>query len=248
MEGKRVEAFSEADEKKLPPPRDFFARELAYVIEKSGRCTENDSKEALQLYLEGACSLPLAVAFAERSTEHSALLWEMLVSYSLDPSNETNAAIGNSPTKCHSGTLFGGLLEAAAQSGADLAHLVFQIPEGMRIKGLRPMLVAAVADYRLKVKMHEIACDTFVDDKTSMLRELTHRARRAARVVGAVSSFELDAYRSSLKDQTTPSYVVSNDDTRSQHPNEFKCVLKHKSRNLEQRQLRMRLSKAIPLR
>eukprot|EP00590_Aulacoseira_subarctica_P000500 CAMPEP_0172435362 /NCGR_PEP_ID=MMETSP1064-20121228/71133_1 /TAXON_ID=202472 /ORGANISM="Aulacoseira subarctica , Strain CCAP 1002/5" /LENGTH=416 /DNA_ID=CAMNT_0013183667 /DNA_START=832 /DNA_END=2083 /DNA_ORIENTATION=+ len=140
IEGRRSEAFADADAKSLPTPKSFLSRELAFVIEKSGRCTDTDSKEVLQLYLDGAYSLPLAVAFAERSTEHSAFLWEALVSYCLDPRNETN----NSFDDRHP-TLFGALLEAAAQSGTDLAHLVSQIPPGMVIKGLRPMLVAAVA-------------------------------------------------------------------------------------------------------
>ena len=230
IEGKRREAFADADAKSLPAPKSFLSRELAFVIEKSGRCTDADSKEVLQLYLDGACSLPLAVAFAERSTEHSAFLWEALVSYCLDPRNETN----NNFDDGHS-TLFGALLEAAAQSGTDLAHLVSQIPPGMVIKGLRPMLVAAVADYRLKVKMHEFACDAFIDDKISLLRELAHRTRRAARVAGAVSPFDVAACRSTQEEQP-------NRNAQSLH------TPMHKSRSLEQRKIRTRHAMVVPLR
>jgi hypothetical protein len=212
----------------------LLARELAFVIEKSSRCTDSDAKEVLKLYLDGARSLSLAVAFAERSTEHSALLWETLVSYCLDPENEKNSIIDNRNT-----TLFGALLECAAQSGADLAHLVSQIPQGMNIKGLRPMLVAAVADYRMKVAMHEKACDAFVGDKISLLRELNHKTRRAARVTGAIPAFEIGPCNSSWDGQPTlPS-------TGMRPPSK---TWRHKSRSLEQRQLRERHAAAVPLR
>jgi len=77
------------------------------------------------------------------------------------------------------------LLEAAALVGADLAVLVTRIPQRMNIEGLRPRLVAAVADYRMKLSMHESAADTCRSDRVSLLRELGHRSRRGMRQSGA---------------------------------------------------------------
>ncbi len=235
IEGKRSEAFADAEVKGVPAPKGFLSRELAFVIEKSSRCTDSDAKEVLKLYLEGARSLSSAVAFAERSTEHSALLWETLVSYCLDPNNEKDSVIDN-----QNSTLFGALLECAAQSGADLAHLVSQIPQGMNIKGLRPMLVAAVADYRMKVMMHKNACDTLVDDKISLLRELNHKTRRAARVIGTVPAFE------TIPSNSSPDVEPALPMKMGIKPSSK--AWKHRSRSLEHRQFRERQAAAVPLR
>jgi len=151
----------------------IFASELAYIMEHFGDNSEAEAKVVLELYLKGAQSLMLAVAFAQRCQAHSAVLWEILLAYCLSGSN-TEA----SETPNVDGSLFGSLLEAAALSGANLAHLVTQIPEGMAIEGLRPRLVAAVADYRLKLQMHESSTKVAEEEKIDLLRELTHRARR----------------------------------------------------------------------
>ena len=44
----------------------IFARELAFVIEHFGSGTVADAQAVLRLYLRGAKSLRMAVAFAER--------------------------------------------------------------------------------------------------------------------------------------------------------------------------------------
>lgn len=80
------------------------------------------------------------------------------------------------------GALFGNLLEAAAHTGSDLASLVSRIPEGMSIEGLRPKLIAAVKDYRYKVKLHENVDGLLVEDKVSILRELNNVSRRGERL------------------------------------------------------------------
>ena len=153
-----------------------FARELAFVIEKFGKGTLDEAKEVLNLYLLGANNLSMAVAFAERDTKHSKDLWEMLVAHCTisDPSSDAS----------EKGALFGSLLEAAAHCGADLATLVSSIPEGMSIEGLRPKLIAAIADYRHKVQIHEYTVDALAEDKVSLLRELSHLSRRGERAVG----------------------------------------------------------------
>jgi hypothetical protein len=117
-------------------------------------------------YLKGAKSLVLAVSFAQRTPSHSSRLWTTLIDYCIAHDN---------------GRLFGSLLEAAALSGADLASLVTKVPPGMAIEGLRPRLVAAVADYRLKLKMHETASEGATQEMISILQELSHRSRRGAR-------------------------------------------------------------------
>lgn len=177
-----------------------FARELAHMIEWSGgsvtddQKATDDAKTILNLYLEGVVSLPLAVAYAERKTSHSAMLWEMLVSYCLGTTMTVQTKTGGpSSTSMDvtddsdeepdtNGVLFGSLLEVAARSGADLAHLIVCVPAEMRIKGIRPKLVAAISDYRLKLKIHEAVSDVFLADKVSLLRDQCHRARRGLRV------------------------------------------------------------------
>ena len=151
----------------------IFARELAFVTEEFGKGTLDEAKEVLNLYLLGVENLSMAVAFAERETNHSKVLWDMLVEHCTisDPSSDAS----------EKGALFGSLLEAAALCGADLSSLVSSIPEGMAIEGLRPKLVAAIADYRHKVRIHEHTSDALTEDKTSLLRELCHLSRRGER-------------------------------------------------------------------
>ncbi|KAL7454387.1 hypothetical protein ACHAWC_006029 [Mediolabrus comicus] len=153
-----------------------FARELAFVIEKFGKGTLDEAKEVLNLYLLGAKNLLLAVAFAERDANHSKDLWQLLVAHctATDPSSDAS----------EKGALFGSLLEAAAHCGADLSSLVSSIPEGMSIEGLRPKLIAAIADYRHKVQIHEYTSEALVEDKVNLLRELTHLSRRGERAHG----------------------------------------------------------------
>jgi hypothetical protein len=51
----------------------------------------------------------------------------------------------------------------------------------MSIEGLRPRLNSAVVDYRLKLKMHESACEIAITEKNSLFCEAAHRSRRGAR-------------------------------------------------------------------
>ena len=152
-----------------------FALELAYIMERFGSDTIDDATLILELYLKGCQSLMLAVSFAERSTLHSSILWQSLIEFCLGSAGEKST---ETSTKRKNGTRFGSLLEAAALSGADLAYLVKQIPHGMAVEGLRPRLVAAVADYRLKLQMHESASAIAVEEKIDLLRERSHRSRR----------------------------------------------------------------------
>lgn len=168
-----------------------FARELAFVIEKFGRGTADDAKTILDLYLRGTNNLYLAVSFAERNISHSSALWEMLVEYCTATNSPSDAE-----EKGH-GALFGSLLEAAAHCGADLASLVSKIPTGMAIEGLRPKLVAAVTDYRHKVKIHEHVAKIQTDDKIAVLRELSHLTRRGARISRMPSSQGENIHKSS---------------------------------------------------
>jgi len=186
----------------------LFARELAFVIKTYGSDTEEDSRKILELYLEGAKSLPIAVEYAEQNSKHSAVLWEMLVARCIQSGGD--------------GSLFGALLEAAARCGADLAHLVSQIPEGMRIEGLRPRLIAAVADYRLKLKIHESASDVLSQDKVGLLRELCHRSRRGLRVVSHVEE-------NKKAGQISISTNISNTESRRVYT-EFNAMAKRRSK------------------
>lgn len=155
-----------------------FARELAFVIENFGRGSVEDSYEILQLYLLGAKNLHLAVAFAERSSKHSDLLWDKLIEHCTTPSGLISGENQNSAMGAH----FGSLLEAAAHTGSDVANLVYKIPTGMSIEGLRPKLIAAVSDARNKLKMHDRLAAVLLEDKVSILRELSHVSRRGERI------------------------------------------------------------------
>ena len=157
-----------------------FARELAFVIESFGKGTVDDAKEVLQLYVRGEKNLYMAVAFAERNTKHSSILWDILVEYctTVDPSSSSS----DTNQSGAQGALFGSLLEAAAHTGSDLATLVTRIPQGMSIEGLRPKLIAAISDYRYKVKIHEQVDNLLMEDKVSILRELSHVSRRGERI------------------------------------------------------------------
>jgi hypothetical protein len=167
--GIRPESVIDALEKhrggKIESP--IYARELAFVIEKFGRDDFESAKKVLQIYLLGAKNLFLAVAYAERNTEHSTELWEILITHCTESEGH--------------GALFGSLLEAAAHCGADLSSLVAKIPQGVAVEGLRPKLIAAVTDYRYKVKIHEFESTILTDDKMSIIRELSHLSRRGSR-------------------------------------------------------------------
>lgn len=124
----------------------------------------------LQLFIEGARSVMLGVAYAQRTRGYSSLLWNKLIDHCLRPG--VRGGDGNS---------FGALLEAAALAGADLAKLVAKIPPGMVVEGLRPRLVAAVADYRLMVDIHQAASVAASQEEICLMREVAHRSRRGAR-------------------------------------------------------------------
>lgn len=163
----------------LENSKNTFALELAYVTEYFGDDTEEDAKKVLDLYLRGAKSVMLAALYAQRTTKHSSMLWDILIKHCLE-SKEATEENASEEVKGE-GILFGSLLESAALCGADLAVLVTRIPEGMQIEGLRPRLVAAVGDYRLKLQMHEAAAEVGVAEKVDLLRQVGHRSRRGMR-------------------------------------------------------------------
>jgi len=164
-----------------------FALELAYIMEHFGDDSEEESRLILDLYLKGAQSLMLAVSYAQRANDHSSVLWNILINHCLSNTKGNSPSFDDIKDKQRvgsvaiDGSLFGSLLEAAALSGADLAHLVKQIPPGMAIHGLKPRLVAAVADYRLKLQMRHTSSEIASSEKIALLREVAHRSRRGMR-------------------------------------------------------------------
>ena len=151
-----------------------FSLELAYIVENYSDQTEAEALGVLDLYLDGANSLMLAVSYAQRTKQFSSILWDKLIDYCLPKNKSGSAAEGD-------GMLFGALLEAAALSGANLARLVAKIPPGMVVEGLRPRLVAAVADYRFKLDIHQAAASAASEERVALLREVAHRSRRGVR-------------------------------------------------------------------
>jgi hypothetical protein len=166
-----------------------FALELAYILENFGNDGSDETSLILDLYLQGCRSLMLAVSYAQRTPARSQKLWESLIDYCLSEKHQELPIQSFAQTRRKSsgktskvdGSLFGSLLEAAALSGADLAHLVQQIPPGMSIEGLRPRLVSAVADSRFKVQMRELAREIAAWERRLLVRELEHRSRRGIR-------------------------------------------------------------------
>lgn len=159
----------------------IFALEVAYIMEHFGENTEDDANLILELYLHGSKSVMLAASFAQRNSLHSEVLWEKLVDHCLTNVKQLHSDVAGISSKLIDGSAYGSLLEAAALSGADLAHLISQIPTGMQVEGLKPRLVAAVADYRLKVQMHSNSSRIASKEHLLLLREETQRARRAMR-------------------------------------------------------------------
>jgi vacuolar protein sorting-associated protein 41 len=153
-----------------------LALELAFLMENYGDNSESDALLILELCLKGAQSLMLAVSFAQRAQTHTIKLWEKLIEHCLVTSSNNKLSDGGV-----SGILFGSLLEAAALCGADLALLVDRIPKGMQVEGLRPRLVAAVADYRLKVQLHSKSTEIALDEKSLLFQEGARRSRRGMR-------------------------------------------------------------------
>lgn len=154
----------------------IFALELAYIMDRYGEQSKENANIVLELYLNGAQSLMLAVSFAQRAKEHKTELWEKLINQCL-ATDKKKLEGGNFDQRNH----FGSLLEAAALSGADLAQLVTKIPPGMSIEGLRPRLVGAVSDYRWKLQMHESANEVARREILDLYREHEHRSRRGRR-------------------------------------------------------------------
>lgn len=180
LEAHRSEEAAGSDESPSAQKSSCFALELAFVIEHSSEQSETEAKGILDLYLDGANSLNLAVSYAQRQNDHSNLLWDKLINYCLD--DVSHRVEGE-------GALFGALLEASAVYGADLSRLVSRIPAGMVVEGLRPRLVSAVADYRLKLDVHEAASTVSDEEKISLQRQVAHRSKRGVRFWGMEGSF-----------------------------------------------------------
>ena len=225
----------------------LYSSELAYVIERAGSDTVENAKYILSLYLEGSKSLPLAVSYAERNTIHSELLWNDLISYCLKSTSKNSEP---------DGLLFGSLLEVASRSGADLSNLVAKIPTGMRIEGIRPKLVSAISDYRLKLKIHESSFTIMEDDKIDLLRQLSHRSRRGLRVENhaamknTLAAAKPENNQNQKIDHSTATtsmdleHSVPND-RNQQYESNINGMLWHHRKNLR---MRSRPTKVIPIR
>jgi vacuolar protein sorting-associated protein 41 len=190
-----------------------FALELAFVLEHFSDNQQADAKAILELYLHGTQSIMLAVSYAQRNVAHSEILWEIVIDHCLSPTTKImdDDVDETIPAQTFDGTLFGQLLEAAALSGADLAKIVRRIPAGMQVEGLKPRLVAAVADYRLKVQMHTSSSLIGAKEKLILLREVTQRTRRGV--------------RHQVQWNVGPVLTLSKSDTKDQHTQDTKIIL-----------------------
>jgi vacuolar protein sorting-associated protein 41 len=171
-----------------------LALELAYIMEAFGNESESDALLILELYIRGAESIVLGVSFAQRTNSHAAKLWQTLVDHCLSSNTADNHDKSNRSNH-NMGTMFGSLLEAAALCGADLAHLVSQIPPGMQVEGLRPRLVSAVADYRLKVELYASADRIGTNEKLYLCQEAVSRSMRGMRFDRSKGAIPLTANR-----------------------------------------------------
>jgi hypothetical protein len=227
-------------------------------MEHFGDASEEEARLILDLYLKGCLNLMLAVSYAQRAQGHSSMLWETLIDYCLSKKEAESASIKTAyptPKKVGrsgaDGSLFGSLLEAAALSGADLAHLVKQIPPGMAIEGLRPRLVSAVADYRLKVQMRQTASDIATQERIALLRELEHRSRRGTRYDNSLVHKNREATLTATSTlRTTKPYPgaaaeVPNENINAPHVE--RAVARSLQRTIK-RHDRLKLSFSIPIR
>lgn len=171
-----------------------FALEVAYIIEHYFDQTTGEAMAVLDLFLEGVKSVMLGVSFAQRHRQYSSVLWEKLINHCLTSKLVTRTEDGTG-----GGMLFGSLLEAAAVSGADVARLVAKIPPGMVVEGLRHRLVAAVADYRLGVVIHQAACSAADEERVALIREVAHRSRRGVRFLFPTVNRPMDRFRDEKK-------------------------------------------------
>jgi hypothetical protein len=169
-----------------------FALELAHLIEFYTEQTQAEAMGILNLYLRGIQSVVLAVFFVQRQKRLTSELWDTLTRFCINDEYSQSAS---------DGMLFGDLLEAAALAGADLARLVKEIPEGINVEGLRPRLVAAVADYRMKVEVYTAAISAGSEDEASLMREIAHRSRRGVRHLVGVNREKTAAEIIQLKRQ-----------------------------------------------
>lgn len=201
------------ERKRGPDESNVFALELAYIMEHFGNDSLEDVSLVLDLYLKGARSLVLAVAYAQRTGRHSLELWHTLIQYCLSPESSPKTDTNNSARE--NSSLFGSLLEAAALSGADVAVLVNQIPHGMAVEGLRPRLVAAIADYRLKLQMHESSSRIAASERAILQSEYSHRSRRGFRCTITPKISVSLAEQDVAADQTTKQ---RSDSTKLAHP------------------------------
>lgn len=182
----------------------------------------------------------LAVSFAQRAQQHTSILWEILIDHCLSDEKVLHQLqpMSSSRSAAIDGSLFGALLEAAALSGGDLAHLVKQIPPGMAIHGLRPRLVAAVADYRLKLQMRQSSSEIANGEKIELLREVAHRSRRGIRYDKLLNRFASPNSMASVEETSSGSTV-------SAAPNDLN-ILRPTQRT--KRHDRIKLAYTLPIR
>ena len=78
---------------------------------------------------------------------------------------------------------FAGLLDYAGDASLDLApRLIAQIPDEMRIRGLRDKISAIFRDQRFQKKSHAACLDAAAADSLELLRKLYHLQRRGVRI------------------------------------------------------------------
>mmetsp|Transcript_21087 Transcript_21087/g.37129 ORF Transcript_21087/g.37129 Transcript_21087/m.37129 type:complete len:171 (+) Transcript_21087:496-1008(+) len=169
----------------------------------------------------------LSVLYAQRQRMYSSTLWDKLIRYCT--------------SRTADGVLFGELLEAAAHSGADLARLVERIPPGMVVEGLRPRLVAAVADYRMKLEIYEAASAAGSEEEIALMREIAHRSRRGVRYF--LGKNREKTYAELIQERNREVEGVIGEKIAEEIPTNLPTSLKVKSR-----QDRHRLAYSIPRR
>jgi hypothetical protein len=150
----RLETALAACERRQPPLYD----EMVYILGRIGH-----TQEALRLLLLEIRSVRRAIDFVER---HDKALWKDLTEHSL-----------------RHPLFLAGLLRHAGEYNVDLARSLLQeIPNEMRIKGLKHKLLNIVASYRFERTLHEGSRKVAEQDWVSATRRFHHAQRRAVRV------------------------------------------------------------------
>ena len=146
-------AYKDCEQREKP-----LYKEMVYILRRLG-----NTQKALSLIIDKIGDVKQAIEFIEES--HDDALWEQLISKSL-----TN-------TKYVSG-----LLQDVGSTIANPSKLIRQIPDKMKVPGLRDHLAKFVSDYRLLLELQRGCNEVLKEDCINLLQRLRWVQRSGVRI------------------------------------------------------------------